>query len=110
MAGTQGTNVAAGGLRRFPSGTGVGSVGSGVGAGGSTGTRALPMTPAQHVMTHLGNAGVPQGRPTGGLDFTNLWAAVQTNNVLVSLQQAAASFWVRLRGHGKSTKLMFLVL
>ena len=64
MAGTQGTNVAAGGLTGFPIGTGAGSVGSGVGAGGGPGTRALPMTPAQYVMTHFGKAGVPQGRPT----------------------------------------------
>ena len=48
------------GLTGFPNGTGVG----GVGAGGGTGARTLPMTPAQ-----LENAGVPQGRPTEGLDF-----------------------------------------
>ena len=66
MAGTHGTNVAAGGPSGFPIGSGVGPVGSGVGAGGGTGTRALAMTPAQYVMTHLRNAGVPQGRPTGG--------------------------------------------
>ena len=63
MAGTHG------GLTGFPIGTGVGQVGSGVGAGGGTGTRALPMTPAQYVMTQLDNVGVPQGRPTGRTGF-----------------------------------------
>ena len=66
MASTQGTNGAAGVLTGFPIGTGVGA---GAGASGDKGTRTSPMTPAQYVMTHLGNAGVPQGRPTGGDGF-----------------------------------------
>ena len=65
MTNTQGTNVAAGGLTGFPNGAGIGASG----AGGGTGARTLPMTPVQRVMTQQENAGVPQGRPTGGTGF-----------------------------------------